>query len=143
MSDLSSFMSLVKKLNQNGPKDVSILEFQATSRVNFYFDPAYHQSGQKESAQCSNVSPWSIFHLLLLMNAVHIAEAWHVVKTIDPLIDSDDEDMSDYNMRVDISEESSRHSVRRFLTCCYFFSFIPARRLDVLSRIRKLSPTPL
>jgi len=43
-----------------------------------------------------------------------LQQAWHVMKTVDPLVDSDDEDMSDYNKRIDIS-----------------------RRLDVLTRIRK------
>ena len=51
------------------------------------------------------------FISLLLMKSDCIAEAWHVVKTTDPLIDSDDDDMSDYNKRIDISEG---HSVRHF-----------------------------
>jgi len=51
-----------------------------------------------------------------------MAEAWHVVKTVDPLIDSDDEEM-DYNKRIDISEFSIGLF---FLTLLIFLSSKPA-----------------
>lgn len=48
----------------------------------------------------------SINYAILLIN--HNAEAWHIVKTLDPLIDSDDEDITDYNVHVDIGERPYR-----------------------------------
>ena len=62
------------------------------------------------------------------------AEAWHVMRTVDPLVDSDDEDMSDYNKRIDICEASIW---QLDLTYIHIIFFSQARRLDVLSRIRK------
>ena len=50
----------------------------------------------------------------------HNAEAWHIVKTLDPLMDSDDEDITDYNMHVDIGEHLHRCCATR--VCSSFSS---------------------
>lgn len=69
------------------------------------------------------------------------AEAWHIVKTLDPLMDSDDEDITDYNMHVDIGEHLHRCWATR--VCSSFFLRGSARRLEVISRIRTRPATPL
>jgi hypothetical protein len=33
-----------------------------------------------------------------------VAEAWHIARTLDPLLDSDDDENVDYNVRIDTSE---------------------------------------
>jgi Ino eighty subunit 1 len=62
-------------------------------------------------------------------------DAWHVVSTTDPLLDSDEE--TDHHVRLDYSR----------LLIMYLYSALlidprEVRRLKIISRLRGQSPTP-
>ncbi len=44
------------------------------------------------------------FVSFLLFTGLLVAEAWHTARTLDPLLDSDDDENADYNVRIDVSE---------------------------------------
>jgi Ino eighty subunit 1 len=65
----------------------------------------------------------------------YFAEAWHVITTTDPLLDSDDE-VGDENVRHDCSKFFVFHIPPPILIC------VTVQRLRVVTALRHKEPTP-